>query len=319
MAKKTPFDESSVLLLNPATCGINKDGDTRYKIDPQSHKRTTLIDNQLGDHVATLLAGENPPGAVRVKLHEVFAKGVLVPRYYDRRLDSDYENLCARERLNSVSLGDLEDEGVISVAGGHGSPSSDVRTGDIPYVKVSDIRSLRVNVNPTNLVPLTVATSLWRGDESGLMAWDLITPNRASSNIGEFAVLLPGEERIVLTKEVCVLRVLNMKGGWTWSYLLWALCLKAVRKQWNRIALMQTNREDVGQRYREIRIPKPHGAEWAAKVSAPFRIYFTTLAAARTAFLSELGRELTYEYIASARSVGSISAQQLKALESELT
>ena len=30
-----------------------------------------------------------------------------------------------------------------------------------------------------------VARSFWRDSDSGLQAWDLITPNRASSNIGE--------------------------------------------------------------------------------------------------------------------------------------
>jgi len=114
-------------------------------------------------------------------------------------------------------------------------------------VKVSDIRGLRINVNPTNLVTESVARRFWRSESSGLQAWDVITPNRASSNIGEFAILLPGEEQIVVTKEVFVLRVL--KGElWDPFYLLWALSLRAVRDQWRRVALMQTNREDCGDR-----------------------------------------------------------------------
>src|SRR3989442_6340131 len=44
----------------------------------------------------------------------------------------------------------------------------------------------------------------------------------------------------------------------------------------SRVALMQTNREDVGKRYREIVIPDPENKKWADTVSAPFREYFTT-------------------------------------------
>jgi hypothetical protein len=54
-------------------------------------------------------------------------------------------------------------------------------------------------------------------------------------------------------------------------YLLWALSLRAVRDQWRRIALMQTNREDCGSRHREIILPKPPSKNWALDTSAAFR------------------------------------------------
>ncbi len=71
---------------------------------------------------------------------------------------------------------------------------------------------------------------------------------------------------------------------------------------------MQTNREDVGDRYREILIPTPRSAEWAKAVSEPFRRYFTTIAEARERFLSELAQS-QYEYIASAHSAGGTVAE----------
>ena len=155
-----------------------------------------------------------------------------------------------------------------------------------------------------------MAKSKWRGPDSGLHAWDLITPNRASNNIGEFAVLLPGEEQVLVTREVFVLRIIGgVDAGWDPFYLLWALCLKSVRKQWQRIVLMQTNREDVGDRYREILLPKPHNQEWARTVSQPFRDYFTTLATSRTQLLSALSSS-GYEYIASAHTVGSVVIEE---------
>jgi type I restriction enzyme M protein len=169
---------------------------------------------------------------------------------------------------------------------------------------VSDIGNLRLNINPTNLVPQSLAKRLWRSAEgdSGIKAWDLITPNRASSNIGEFAVVLPGEESVVLTKEVFVLRIAGgTKDGWDPFYLLWALCLKAVRLQWQRVALMQTNREDVGDRYKEIRLPKPKSKDWARKVSAAFRAYFESVAESKGHF-REAVRMDSFDYIASVHS-----------------
>jgi len=160
-----------------------------------------------------------------------------------------------------------------------------------------------VNTNPTNLVTEAVARQYWRGPSSGLQAWDVVTPNRASSNIGEFALLLPGEEQVVLTKEVFLLRVTGGEtSGWSPFYLLWALSLKAVRMQWQRIALMQTNREDCGKRYREILIPMPGDKASADARCAAFRDYFTTLASGRAKFVAALTTS-GIEYIASALSL----------------
>ena len=305
MARK----RSKVILLNPFTCGIYKDGGARYKVDPETGKRTSEIDNQLGDHVEQLLQGQSPPGLARVSLNQILRRRILVPRYYDYRWTEGLQSLLEREGLEPITLGQLEEQGIIEVGGGHGSPSNDVRNGTIPYIKVSDIRALRINVNPTNLVPEPIAERFWGGRESGLRAWDLITPNRASSNIGEFAVLLPGEERVVLTKEVFVIRVVR-EGASSWDpfYLLWAFCLKAVRLQWQRVTLMQTNREDVGARYQEIEIPRPKSRRWAREVSKPFRESFTTLAGARRQFVETLAAS-GYEYVAAAYTTGAFVAE----------
>jgi type I restriction enzyme M protein len=297
-----------VVFLNPHTCGIYKDGGARFKTDPTTGLRTDEIDNELIDQVTAYLAGANDiPGIASLKLESVFGSRVLAPTYYDERYNDPIRNLLEAENLKGITIGELMSKGHIQVRGGHGSPGNDQRSGHIPYVKVSDIRGLRINTNPTNLVSESVAHRFWRGDKSGLNAWDLITPNRASSNIGEFAILLPGEEQVVLTKEVFVVRVLKQDLVDPF-YLLWALSLKAVRDQWRRITLMQTNREDCGQRYREIILPKPKTKVWAKSKSAAFRTYFETIAKARTSFI-EAVRTSKFEHVANVLSTTPIAVE----------
>jgi len=295
---KKRFPKGKVFFLNPRTCGIYKNGGTRYKVDEHG-ARQTEVDNELLDHVEAFIAGKKPAGCVEVPARTARAS-ILVPRYFDCRWNEAFDQLKTASNLNEITIGDLIVRGILSVRGGHGSPSNDQRVGDIPYIKVSDIRNLRLNINPTNLVPLALAKRLWRSPQgdSGLKAWDVITPNRASSNIGEFALLLPGEEQVVLTKEVFIFRVCENSDGWDPFFLFWALFLKAVRQQWQRIALMQTNREDVGDRYREIRLPWPKSAAWAKEISSPFRNYFTTVAESKAKFREHVGAD-GYDYIAS--------------------
>ena len=291
-------DRDLVTFIDSQTCGIYKNGSDRFVVDATG-KRTSEIDNQLLKDAIKYSEGEKA-AFNQVTIRATQEKDVLVPRYYDPLFELPFCEFIKENDIDSVSIGELCDSGILSITNGHGSPSNDLRNGSIPYVKVSDIRNMRININPTNLIPVELAKKFWKTKDgkSTLRAWDLISPSRASSNIGEFAILVPGEEQIVLTKEVFVLRVNGNKLGYTPFYLLWALCLSEVRNQWNRVTLMQTNREDVGGRYREVRIPKPKSVEWAEHVSSAFRDYFQGLANAKKEFADSTASD-KYNYIAS--------------------
>ena len=152
-----------VVFLNPRTCGIYKDGEPRYKTDPETGTRTTEIDNELIASVESYLAGRT------------FAwrrNDSPEPGCRQRGPGPDLLRLTPQDRCHrllrqlgtqAVTVGELLDSNIISVRGGHGSPGNDQRTGTIPYIKVSDIRGLRINVNPTNLVTESVAKRIWRG------------------------------------------------------------------------------------------------------------------------------------------------------------
>jgi len=60
---------------------------------------------------------------------------------------------------------------------------------------------------------------------------------------------------------------------------------------------MQTNREDCGNRYREIILPKPKSRVWAREVSSVFRKYFTSIANAKEGFVSSV-RSDQFDYVA---------------------
>jgi len=299
---KNKKSNAGVVFLNPHTCGIYKNGQPRFKTDPVTGARTGEIDNELLDQVATFLAGGFPSGAASVPLSQVAQSRILVPTYWDQRYSEGIRNFLTAHEMKGISLGELEESRLLTVRGGHGSPGNDQRKGIVPYIKVSDIRALRINVNPTNLIPAVVAQKYWGNSHSGLQAWDLITPNRASSNIGEFAVLLPGEEQVVITKEVFILRLgANAeKIGLDPFYMLWALSLRCVRDQWRRIALMQTNREDCGDRYREVIIPSPPSLQRANQLSHSFRSYFTSIAEARDTFITSNATD-GFNYVASVK------------------
>jgi hypothetical protein len=294
------FKEGSVLVSAAPTCGISKSGGVlpRYdehgrpvrSIDEDTGEMIVAVDDRLLDDVTALREGRDTD-TLRFVPAELVSLRHAVPVYYDERHMRALTELLRAEELagfRTMSVQSLIKENLITVRPGHGSAPKDVRIGDVPYIKVSDLRAGQVNINPTNRVPLRMAKRYWRRDYSGLQAFDLLTPVRASKNIGDFCVLMPGQEQILLTKEILVVRAAPT-ALFDQFYLLWALTLNEVRSQWGRIVFMQTNREDVGKRYLEIEIPVPPDSEAARRVSEPFRRFYRTVSEERSALQSYLG------------------------------
>ena len=263
------------------TIGINKDGGDRYCVD-QNGNRNNVIDNKALEDVEALLDGKDTATSCFVPFTSSY---IGVPQYHarsnERTLHEKVAQKCPTFHLERI--GDLIDQGKIVVRIGHGSPSSDVRTGNIPYIKVSDLRAGLVNINSTNMVPLSVAQNMWRGDTSKLQPYSVMTPSRASSNIGEPVMLLPQQVNIVLTKEILIFTA-GENAGFDNFYLMWALDQQLVKESWKRIIFMQTNREDVGDRYRDILIPIPPNTAAGEKASEAYRTYYQSLATLQEAF-----------------------------------
>jgi hypothetical protein len=294
--KPSWFAQDRVMVSTAPTCGLTKGGRTLALIDPLTGKRVQTkdvdtgalidaVDDQLLMDMNALSEGRVTETLRFIPSSEVSLRNA-VPVYYDKSFHERFLKAMLTPKFagfRSATLGTLRDEGLIELRGGHGSPSHDQRVGEVPYIKVSDLRAGLVNINPTNRIPVSVAKQFWKADSSGLRAYDLVCPERTSKNIGDFCILMPGQERVVLTKEIIVLRP-GKAASFDAFYLLWAMTLKIVREQWKRIIFMQTNREDVGRRFWEIEIPIPKDRKQAMQVSEEFRKYYVSLAKARIDF-----------------------------------
>lgn len=309
--KPSWFSDETIMVSTAPTCGLTKGGRLLPIVDPATGKRVQEVDPETGAYIdavddqlridANALAkGQKTDTLSFIPVKDIDVR-CAVPVYYDHRFRDSFFKAMAEPRFSgfsTASIGELIDRGLITVRGGHGSPSQDERIGDVPYIKVSDLRAGLVNINPTNRIPLSVAEKFWGGPESGLRAFDLLCPERTSKNIGDFCMLLPGQERVVTTKEVIVLRP-GDAADFDPFYLLWAMSLKVVRDQWRRIIFMQTNREDVGKRYLEVLVPVPPSRDRAEEISEPFRRYYRALAEARSALSTYLNADQQHHFFVS--------------------
>lgn len=183
-----------------------------------------------------------------------------------------------------VSLGEWADVGTLEAFNGHGSPPGHSRrTGPVPYVKVTDLKNWRIQENPTNFISEHMAEKLRKRGRS-LQFGDLVTPARASSNIGQFCLVLPWQTNVVLTREMLVLRVAANDDGIDAFLLLALFSLKVVQDQYTNLALMQVNRDHLGDHWRDVLVPLPTSPEARAEIARPVREYFNGVIQARESY-----------------------------------
>lgn len=286
------FEGGLTWVSNAPTIGINKDGGTLLRLERSTMTRGEEVDDTAEKDVESLLlGGGETETASYVQTTPLSTSLIGVPRYCDRSSVAEAERWIVATLPDCVptSLGRLLEEGLLETRVGHGSPSLDFRVGEIPYIKVSDLRNGQVNPNSSNRVPEEVARRFWKGGDSGVKAWDVVTPMRASKNIGEPSVVLPGQERAVFTKEILFLRA-SEKAAFDNFYLVWALLLPKVASQWKRVVFMQTNREDLGDRWKEIVVPAPSERRISDNLSHAVRQYYNELARIRAIFQGEMDR-----------------------------
>lgn len=331
VTKPSWFSDSTVMVSTAPSCGLTKGGRLLPLVDPETGRRIQVQDPETGEMVDAIndklledmkaLAAGKETDTLRFIDASLVSARTAVPAYYDRRYEEQFEHALTTDPelsgFTSMTIGQMVANGLLEVRGGHGSPTQEQRVGDVPYIKVSDLRAGTVNINPTNRVPRSVAErQFWRGQSSGLAAFDLLCPERTSKNIGDFCVLMPGQEQLVVTKEVIVVRP-GPNANFDPFYLLWAFTLQIVRNQWKRVIFMQTNREDVGKRYYEIRMPLPPSADVANSVSRHFRDYYLAMAEARRSLTDYLAESRKHHFFIDGGEALAIDAEDESIIASE--
>lgn len=297
--KSPPPPRHQITMSFPRSLGQDKNGNPLYLMNNSGVRHRGELDNEMADAVQDLIALDyseareireaqrhaNPRFAFKIAQEKARTRGVLVPRFWWRAdTDAAMTAWIKEHPSERATLGELFDRGIIETHEGHGSPPGHSRrTGDIPYVKVTDLKNWRINENPTNFIHPDVAAKLRRRGPD-LRYGDLVTPARASSNIGQFSMVMPWQTHVVFTKEILLIRVAQNAAGIDPFLLLALFSLKVVQDQYTNLALMQTNRDHLGDHWREVVIPLPKTAEQRANVAGPVRQYFEGLIQARQSY-----------------------------------
>ena len=294
LKKQKPRRNHQIIGMLTESYGEDKHSHPLYRLDRDGN-RTEILEDQMTEAAGLLLSSYGTPSKLRFTFKQTEAKsaGVLVASYFWRKPYLDALSAFAKDnQCELISLSELIDKKELTCTSGHGSPKGQFKgKGLVPYVKVSDIKNWRINENPKYFIPDDEAKRL-RGKKE-LQPFDLVTPTRASKNIGLVGVVMPWQTHVVLTKEIVVLRCTKKSRMSPWLLLV-MMSLRVVNDQFKYLVQMQTNREDLGKRLYELLIPVPKDKKVRAKWEGHAKNFFLAQVKAREEYeklLSDLSAE----------------------------
>ena len=214
--------------------------------------------------------------------------GYFVPRYLSLTARLGRLDYGLGSSASKVSVGDLLDEGALLISKGHEVGSEAYGTGDIPFVRTSDINNFEIRSDPTNGVSIEIYEK-YAGQQK-LRAGDVLLVADGRYRIGATSILSERNSRVVVQSHIRILQSTDHQKINPYA-LLFALTLPGVREQVRDLVFIQSTIGTLGPRIRELVIPNltPEGL-WSPAVEE-----FKEVLQERDRLLAQLVGQVTTE------------------------
>lgn len=184
---------------------------------------------------------------------EGVVSNVFCPRYYDPQIR---EELAPLEKTHDLRVfGDLLDEGVVSMCTGDELGKLAYGTGDIPFIRTSDISNWELKADPKHGVDRKIYDSFRRKQD--VKPHDLLMVKDGTYLIGTCAIVTEDDTEIVYQSHLYKIRVNENNAGLNPFLLLAVLSCPVVQRQVRAKQFTQDIIDSLGERIRELVLPVP--------------------------------------------------------------
>jgi len=258
--------------------GHDKNGKPLYKMDkagnilkgdngdiiinddfPEIIKRYQMFQN--GDKLAHSHLGFS------IKISQVY-NYILIPEYYNPDINNRLQLLKQSEKVLLFKLGDLVERGDIEISRGHEIGSKFYGTGNIPFVRTSDLINLEINIDPKKRVSQEIY-ELYK-DKQNIHAGDILFVSDGTFLIGKSAMVTENDTKIIIQSHLKKIRVINNE--FIDEYvLLWVLNTDVVQHQVKAKTFIQATISTIGNRLMELILPIPLDLNLRRKISCEMK------------------------------------------------
>lgn len=187
----------------------------------------------------------------------------LVPRYYDRNHIEDLPADIFGENIEFTSLRELIQSGQLVVRKGHEVGAEAYGTGDVPFIRTSDISNYEVSVNERG-----VSEEIYQkyADQQRLQPGTILLVVDGRYRIGRTAILHDHNCKSVVQSHLRII-TLTSSASINSIELLYLLNLPFVQHQMRNLVFIQSTLGVLGKRLYEVKLPIPSGsASWKRTV-----------------------------------------------------
>ena len=260
--KKTTKRPKSIYMAIAYSIGHNKNGKAVYKIKEDGNfildkSNNKILDDNLPEIARNFIAHNNKQKKIENRLgftidYEDLNDHVFIPEYYNPEIRKELEILNKSGKYSLISVGDLIDKKILQVKRGNEIGSQFYGTGEIPFVRTSDIVNWEIKFDPIKAVSEEIYNRYKQSQD--VQEKDILFVNDGTFLIGRTAMVTKLDLKIIIQSHVKKIRVLD-KNFIDPHYLFYLLNSKVVRKQMDSKTFVQATISTIGNRLREIILP----------------------------------------------------------------
>jgi type I restriction enzyme M protein len=188
----------------------------------------------------------------------------LVPRFYHQQAVVELSALAKKWEGKLIPFHDLVSSGAVTVRKGKEVGAETYGSGDVPFIRTSDIANLEVSVTPTNGVSHEVFKSVQKAQ--ALKPGDILLVVDGRYKIGRSAILHRHNCHSVVQSHFLIITVNNSSPVDCYE-LLYILNCPEVLSQMRNLVFIQSTLGSIGKRMGELMLPIPKRTkEWENRV-----------------------------------------------------
>ena len=177
---------------------------------------------------------------------------ILLPKYYNPEYKKRLKEYEDSGEYILKSFKDLEDEGIIQISGGHEVGSENYGTGDIPFIRTSEISNWEITSDPTHCLSEEVYENYKKKQK--IKPEDILIVKDGTFLIGRAAMITDLDLEIVIQSHFKKITVLD-KEALSPYVLLGLIGLDIVQRQIESKKFTQGTLSTLGNRLYEIYLP----------------------------------------------------------------
>ncbi|MFX0074122.1 MAG: N-6 DNA methylase [Candidatus Hermodarchaeota archaeon] len=184
----------------------------------------------------------------------------LIPRFYDPTIKESLEKL--KEDYDLITIGELIDNGVLSLFNGQGIKKEYYGTGDIPYIRTSDISNWELKTDPS----YSISEEIYETYKQDLRTDDILLVKDGGRLIGSTCLLFTDKDTKCLIQTHFQILRCEKKKQLDPYLLLYLLNKPIVKRQVSANIVIQSTIATIGERTLNVYLPIPKDIDFRKKI-----------------------------------------------------